>query len=73
MKKIFNRIKFWILARRYHIHGIRLESNKSGGVDVLVQAKGKTVRVAIVSHLTGVSEGVTDYGIMLRIKEATHE
>lgn len=71
MRKYFNRIKYWFLVRRYHIDGIRLESNRDGGVDVCVEANSGLVRIAEIKHLEGVSECVTDYGIMKCIDRAT--
>jgi hypothetical protein len=64
MIKLINRIKYWIYVRRFHVDGIRLESNEKGEVEVLVEVNGKCHLIRRIDHLgLGVSEGITDYGI----------
>jgi len=63
MSKLINRIKYWLFVRRYHIEGLRFETNEDGYIDVIAEIKGKRVVIHLLSPDGTVSEGVTDFGI----------
>lgn len=60
--KYFNRLKYWLFVRRFHIDGIRFESN-GNSVDVIAVVNGNSHVIETIKHLDGISSGVTDYGI----------
>lgn len=67
VRKIFNRLKNWLQVRRYHIEGLRIEQEQGGPLHIYVEVNGNKIRITDNFGARD-GDGITDFGIYLKIK-----